>query len=154
VIRSVALLAGLALLAPASSPAQEKKGSPRPELRSAVKQWTAVNADTKLQDAAKPGQVITDAETFAKVWEAWNGKEAVPEVDFKTQVVVVWTSEYELYKMSLYGGSDKWRSSVSNKSPKKIKGFSWAIGVFDLKGVKEISGVKFGEQDKEKPKDK
>lgn len=146
--RSFALLAGLALLAPVCLYSQEKKS----ELRPASKQWTGVLANKKLQDVAKAGQIITDAETLAKVWTSWKGKAALPEVDFKTQFVVVYTSDYELNKMSLYGGPDKWKGSVSNKSPKQLSGFSWAIGIFETKGVKEISGVNL--EDKDKPKDK
>ena len=145
-VRPLALLFGLAAFAPSAASAQDKKD----DFRIPTKEWAGVIKDAKLKAVAKPGQVITDAETFEKVWKAWQPKAESPEIDFATQVVVVSTSEYEPLKMSLYNGPDKWKASNSNKSPKAVTGFGWIIGAFDRKGIKEINGVKLGEAAKDK----
>lgn len=122
--------------------AQEKPK--KDDFRKPVEQWVGVNKDVKLKALAKPGEVITEAEAFEKVWKGWQPKMDIPKVDFATQFVVVTVSDYEPEYLSLYGGP-MWKASNSNKSPKKVSGFGWGIGVYDRKGVEEVNGKKLPE---------
>ena len=137
VCRVVSLLVFGALV---SSAAGQKK---KDDFRQPTQQWVGVLKDVKLKAAAKDVDVITDAATFEKLWKAWQPKAELPKVDFATHFVVVVVSDYEPFKLSLYGGPDAWKRSNSNKSPQQIKGgFGWGIGVFERKGVAELSGKK------------
>lgn len=148
-VHLLAVVFGLVCLSPAAV-AQEKK---KDDFRDPVKQWVGVIKDAKVKGAAKSGDVITDADTFEKLWKAWQPKAELPKVDFATQFVLVVVSEYEPEFLSLYDGPDKWKWSNSNKSPKAIKdGFGWGVGVFDRKGVGEVSGKKLDAPAKDKGK--
>ncbi|MEW4561849.1 hypothetical protein AB1K70_04945 [Bremerella sp. JC770] len=46
-------------------------------------------ADASLEKLAPKSGFITDAKTFAKLWKAWRPAEAVPEIDFRQDLVIV-----------------------------------------------------------------
>lgn len=46
-------------------------------------------ADDSLRHLAPKSGVISDAGTFAKLWNAWRPKQAVPEIDFTKDLVLV-----------------------------------------------------------------
>lgn len=144
-VQLLAMVVGLVVLQSAAV-AQDKPK--KDDFRKPVEQWAGVLKDAKLKELAKSGDVITDAEAFEKLWKAWQPKADLPKVDFATQFVMVVVSEYEPEFLSLYGGP-MWKWSNSNKSPKKVSGFGWGVGVFDRKGVDEVSGKKLAA-----PKDK
>lgn len=126
--------------------AQEKPK--KDDFRKPVEQWVGVIKDEKLRALAKSGDVITDADAFEKLWKGWQPKADLPKVDFATRFVMVVVSDYEPEFLSLYGGP-VWKWSHSHKSPKKVSGFGWGVGVFDRKGVDEVNGKKL-----EAPKEK
>ncbi len=122
------------------------------DFRKPVNQWVGVIKDEKLRAQAKAGEVITDADTFEKLWKAWQPKVDLPKVDFATQFVLVVVSDYEPEFLSLYGGP-MWKGSNSNKSPKQIKGgFGWGVGVYDRKGIDEVNGKKLDTPKEKKEK--
>lgn len=50
-------------------------------------------ADAALQKLAPKSGFITDDKTFAKLWKAWRPDEAVPEIDFRKEMVIVGTAD-------------------------------------------------------------
>ncbi len=44
-----------------------------------------------LRGKAPANHVIADQQSWAELWKAWRGDEPVPEVDFRTEIVIVYT---------------------------------------------------------------
>jgi uncharacterized protein YecE (DUF72 family) len=103
-VLAVSLLTGAACAAHA-----QEKAEPNPEAPKEVRavryampvldplkptaEWAGYVLDPKLRAAApEADRVIVDAAAWAKVWSAWRGQEPLPEVNFKEEVLFVFTA--------------------------------------------------------------
>jgi hypothetical protein len=55
--------------------------------------WSGYVLDGKLRAAApEEDHVVGDAEIWQKLWKAWNGDKELPKVNFKEEVLFVFTA--------------------------------------------------------------
>src|SRR5262249_38775500 len=55
-------------------------------------EWSGVLRDDKLRKEAPKDPWITDRAAWAKLWRAWRKEEKVPAVDFRKELVLVFTA--------------------------------------------------------------
>ncbi len=55
--------------------------------------WNGMIDDLTLREKAPKSGVLTSAAPFRELWQAWRGDEAIPEVDFAKNLVLVATVE-------------------------------------------------------------
>ena len=139
-----------------ATPAQEKVES-KPEAPNEVKavryampilrplkpaaEWAGVVWDLKLKAAAPEADyVISDAASWAKLWDTWRGKEKLPEVNFKEELLFVFTALgpnvpcLELYRSG---------SNVCGTVGRTVKGgpgFGYRIVKLPRKGISTFFG--------------
>jgi hypothetical protein len=103
-----------------------------------TKQWTGSAKDEKLAKDAP--EVITDAKTFEKLWNAWKVGDKVPEVDFTKEIVILSTTSGS--KISLSASlDDKGNLSVLGAATADFgPGFRYVIATVSREGVKKVNG--------------
>jgi hypothetical protein len=105
-----------------------------------VKEWTGRLEDVELQKKQPAQGFVTNKEDFARLWKAWMGKEAVPDVDFDKEVVLFATSSKgRIGGLQLKDDKGDARG-VATLEPTPVKGFTFAIAVFKRGGLKTING--------------
>lgn len=57
-----------------------------------TQRWAGKNPDASRRELAPESGVISDAATWEKLWKAWHGEKAVPQVDFEKELVLVGTA--------------------------------------------------------------
>ena len=97
----------------------------------------------ELEKLRPPNGFITTKEDFEKLWKAWLLDENVPEVDFKSDLVVVATSREGPIKEAFLidakeTGDMKLKVELERKA--KGKGLQVLIVVFPRAGIKTIDG--------------
>jgi hypothetical protein len=97
----------------------------------------------ELEKLRPPHGFITTKADFEKLWKAWLLDENVPEVDFKSDLVVVATSREGPIKEALLidakeTGDMKLKVELERKA--KGKGLQVLIAVFPRAGIKTIDG--------------
>jgi hypothetical protein len=133
---AVAVLVAFALSA-AAQPGKLKGKPVKPD-----REWVDVVKDNKLAEAAPKSGILVTAKDFEKLWKAWRKDEKVPEIDFKTKVVLVTVAK---------GGPNKPRLSAVIDEKGNLKttyistliggpGFGYSIAVFDRKGIQTVNG--------------
>jgi len=56
-------------------------------------EWSGRVSDQKLRVAAAEGHhVVQDPMVWESIWKTWNGEEKLPEIDFKADLLLVFTS--------------------------------------------------------------
>ncbi|HWG47416.1 MAG TPA: hypothetical protein VN688_31925 [Gemmataceae bacterium] len=109
-------------------------------------QWSGSIADLALKNEAPANGCVTDAKTFEKLWKAWKIGEKVPDIDFKTEMVVVTTTRGSRLRLTVRL-DEKGDLRVDGVATRDLRpGFRYAVGVIKREGVKTIRG-------KELPKD-
>jgi hypothetical protein len=103
-VLAVALLTGAALAGRAQERAEPNPEAPKEvkAVRSAMPvldplkataEWAGYVLDPKLRAAVpEADHVIGSAAAWAKLWGAWRGEEQLPKVDFKEEVLFVFTA--------------------------------------------------------------
>jgi len=66
-------------------------GQPRGKEMKIIGTWTGKMADAKPRQAAPAAGFIADAEAWNKLWKAWRGDQAAPQIDFAGELVLVET---------------------------------------------------------------
>ncbi len=108
--------------------------------------WSGSIADLTLQNKAPANSCITDAKTFEKLWKAWMIGDKVPDVDFKTEMVVVTTTRGGRVRLTARL-DDQGDLRVDGLATRDLRpGFRYEVGVIPREGVKTVRG-------KELPKD-
>jgi len=108
--------------------------------------WSGSNEYLTLQKEAPANGCITDAKTFEKLWKAWKFGDKVPDVDFKTEMVVVTTTRGGRVRLAIQL-DEKGNLRVGGLATRDLRpGFRYEIGVIKREGVKTVNG-------KELPKD-
>ncbi|MBT3279190.1 MAG: hypothetical protein HN370_07435 [Phycisphaerales bacterium] len=83
---------------------------------------------------------IADAETFAKVWKALNGKKAAPKIEWKSELVlyfsVIANNRLRPFVKNTKGAVQARAMSTRMGGP----GFRWAMETYSRKGVKTVNG--------------
>jgi hypothetical protein len=100
-------------------------------------------ANEKLQKAAPKGGVITDRKALAELWKAWKLRDAVPAVDFRTELVLVVTTrggKLLPLNATLSAGGDLKVAAAATRDLRP--GFRYVIGSVSRAGVKTINGKK------------
>ncbi len=107
-----------------------------------TQEWSGsiVNQVADLPDSRPADGVITDKETFGKVWKAWKGSEKEPAVDFKKEVVVAEKTQGSRLGVSARLTADG-DLKVEWMATRDIRpGFRFRIAVFPREGVKTVNG--------------
>lgn len=105
------------------------------------KEWTGQIADLKKEKDWPNATAITKKEDFAKLWKSWMGEKEVPEVDFEKQLVLVSTQKIgQTHDLLLVETSKGVYVSTGSIEAKRIKGFTFALAVFNRAGIKSING--------------
>lgn len=92
--RIVALAAILAAAACAAvAAAAEKRPGRKPQPVKILDSWSGKLADAAIRKHAPADDFLLDRESWAALWKAWRGQEALPEVDFQKQMVLVFTAD-------------------------------------------------------------
>jgi len=84
---------------------------------------------------------ITSAQQLKKVWEAWQIKDKMPEVDFTREIVVVQTTSGS--RLNFAGGKldDKGNLQVLAVATLDLRpGFRYVIATLRREGVKTVNG--------------
>jgi hypothetical protein len=108
--------------------------------------WNGSIADLTLQNKAPADGCITDAKAFEKLWKAWMIGDKAPDVDFKTEMVVVTTTRGGRVRLNvrLDENGDLRVDGLATRDFRP--GFRYEIGVIKREGIKTVRG-------KELPKD-
>jgi hypothetical protein len=103
--------------------------------------WSGCVLDGKLRAAApEADHVVRDAMTWQKLWKAWNGDRELPKVNFKEEVLFVFTARgpnvpcLELY---LCGGNV---CGTVGRTCKGGPGFGYRIVKVPQKEIKSLFG--------------
>jgi hypothetical protein len=106
-----------------------------------TRQWTGTGDDEKLAKE-QPGHdgVVTDKDTFAKIWKTWMPNEKTPDIDFEKQFVIVQANtKSSVPNVRLMGDKGSFEV-VPTKDKKLDKGFSFVIAAFDREGINTVGG--------------
>jgi hypothetical protein len=113
--------------------------------------WLGVVKDKKLLELKPESGVITDRETFAKVWQGWRKGESPPLIDFNKEIVVVVVDAFELTDVGVLRGvvdDPDVRPHGDHRLPlREVDGFSYGIARFRRErflpeGIKTINGIR------------
>jgi hypothetical protein len=119
------------------SQAQEKKGVPvpiKPDM-----EWKGSIDDEALLKAA-PNSYIGDAKAFETLWKAWKLGDKVPDVDFKTHIVLVQTTRGSRVNVSAFV-DDKGDLKVQGIATRDLlPGFRYVMLSIKKTGIKTIDG--------------
>jgi hypothetical protein len=100
----------------------------------------------RMKEAPKDG-VIVNAKAFAKLWQAWRGKEAPPKVDFDKQLVLVGTTTCAANRLfvapQLEGGNLRVAFGATRIAG---PGFAYLIVALPRTGVKTVNGKALGKE--------
>jgi hypothetical protein len=109
--------------------------------------------DEKLRAAAPNNGIITDPETFRRLWRAWRGPELPPTLNFRKEIVVVatdrWRAAFILIKRSKEDPMAATVSIVYAGPVQDADGFSYALGHISRgylyrNGIRTVNGVSIG----------
>ncbi|QDU76080.1 hypothetical protein Pan97_31250 [Bremerella volcania] len=98
-------------------------------------------ADASLEKLAPKSGFITDAKTFAKLWKAWRADEAVPEIDFSKDLVLVGLADgpnLVMFQPKLQDDGDLKYVVASTRMAGP--GFGYRLVKISRKGVKTVNG--------------
>jgi len=103
--------------------------------------WSGTIIDPKLRAAApENNHLITDDTTWKAVWKAWGKGEALPEVDFKTEVLLVFTAlGPNVPSVNLYEGNGSVTAHVG-RTVLGGPGFGYRIVKIPRKGIHSVLG--------------
>jgi hypothetical protein len=102
--------------------------------------WNGSIADLALQKETPANGCITDAKTFEKLWKAWQIGDKTPDVDFKTEMIVVTTTRGGQVRLALRL-DEKGNLNVGGLATRDLRpGFRYVVGVIKREGVKTVNG--------------
>ncbi len=131
-----ALLCGLA----APTIAQDKGVKAPPKAVKIEKMWKGSVPDAELLKATPSPGYITDAKAFEALWKAWKLRDKVPEVDFKTELVLVETgssSTIDFLDVTL-DEKGNLKGAIIGTAP-IMPGFRYVIVAVKKDGVKSVN---------------
>ncbi|PQO25097.1 hypothetical protein C5Y96_26715 [Blastopirellula marina] len=97
--------------------------------------------DAALLKLAPKSGFITDTKTFAKLWKAWRPDQAVPEIDFTKDMVIVGTADgpnLVMFEPKLQGDGDL--KFVVASTRMFGPGFGYRLVKIARQGVKSVNG--------------
>lgn len=98
-------------------------------------------ADASLEKLAPKSSFITDAGTFAKLWKAWRPGEAVPEVDFRKELVIIGTASgpnLVMFQPKLQDDGDLKYVVASTRMAGP--GFGYRLVKLNREGIRTVNG--------------
>ncbi|WDI41305.1 hypothetical protein [Bremerella sp. P1] len=102
--------------------------------------------DDSLQKLAPKSGVVTDAKTFAKLWNAWRPGEAVPEIDFSKDLVIIGMADgpnLVMFEPKLKDDGDLKYLVASTRMAGP--GFGYRMVKMSREGVKTVNGKSIAE---------
>lgn len=103
--------------------------------------------DAALLKLAPKSDFITDAKTFSKLWKAWRPGEAVPEIDFSKDMVIVGTADgpnLVIFEPKLQEDGDL--KFVVASTRMFGPGFGYRMVKIAREGVKTVNGKSIAER--------
>lgn len=98
-------------------------------------------ADASLEKLAPKSGFITDAKTFAKLWKSWRPGEALPEVDFSKDMVIIGTASgpnLVMFQPKLQEDGDLKYVVASTRMAGP--GFGYRLVKMSREGIKTVNG--------------
>lgn len=105
--------------------------------------WSGKDLSEDLMSAAPRELYITDAASWAKLWQAWRGRERLPVVNFDKELIVFCTTNSPNscgINLSLDEQGDLKITSESTLIGSDAKTFNYQIGLIERGGIKSIGG--------------
>ncbi len=104
--------------------------------------WNGTSQVEALKAQAPPEAYVDNAESFAKLWKAWRGDEAVPKVDFAANLVLVCVVDGPNRVNLGPRIDDKGNLEVMGMSTLMAgPGFGYAMAVVSRAGIKTVNGL-------------
>jgi len=132
------LVLGVGVLAASGALSDDKPEKPVP----ALQKWSGIIRDDEtLKRQAPTTAHVSDAATFEKLWKAWRPKEALPKVDFSTELVLVVTAAGP-NRVALSATLDE-KGNLKVRSRATLvggPGFGYALATVKRAGIKSING--------------
>lgn len=114
----------------------EEKPSPEPQA------WSGKIAEDALRKLAPKSGFLTDAKSFEKLWNAWRPDEALPEVDFDKQLVLIGTVNGPNLIIMNPSLNEKGNLTFLVGGTKiGGPGFGYKVMLFNREGVKSVNGT-------------
>jgi hypothetical protein len=113
-------------------------GAAQPPQVEPLKAWEGSVENAGLQKIAPP--FLTTAEGLGILWKAWGRADAVPEVDFEDDFVVVTTGTGGVLKTKYLLNPDGELSVISASTRDLKPGFRYNLAVLPRAGVAKVDG--------------
>lgn len=101
--------------------------------------WGDVLQDESLRKLAPKSGILTDEESFAKIWNAWRPAEALPSIDFDKAVVLVATADGPNRMFASLRKVDGNVNAVFGSTKIGGPGFGYLLAVLPREGIKSIN---------------
>jgi hypothetical protein len=106
-----------------------------------VVRWSGTIPDAGKEEARSNSVAITDRESFAALWAAWEPGKDAPYVDFDSYFVVVVTGSYgDVLVHLMVNGEGAGGAVVKGGLESERQGSGYGIGVFPRAGIKTYGG--------------
>lgn len=107
-----------------------------------IRQWKGVHPDLPQKDLCPDNQPITDEDQLEKVWRAWRPDDAIPQLDFANDIIVVATAhgpnQVLVNGLRIENGDLKFTTGSTRMAG---PGFGYTMLQIPCAGIKTVNGA-------------
>ena len=121
--------------------AEERPGPHKAQPVKVLNAWSGKIADAAIRKHAPTDEFLLGQDQWARLWKAWRGPEKLPEIDFRKQMILVFTADGPNRV-----GCEPRRDSQGNVQALAMSsqidgpGFGYLIQCISREGVRSVNG--------------